>query len=204
MDVNAILEIFEEKKLHYITLSGEELIRSLNVMEYIDIEDKKCQLFINRIEFICMSNCLKIAMERESGYKQLKRYFSSECGMTDAVAKQCADKYNEGNRIYNKFPLIVNNCTQCHGIDIRDLTVKELSLAVNMSWLIRRAALTKSKQKAVPQDVAVDVDFMSVQQSVEQILASNWYSVARENPALVANIMNQISDRVVSTSQYSL
>ena len=58
MDVNAILEIFEEKKLHYITLSGEELIRSLNVMEYIDIEDKKCQLFINRIEFICMSNCL--------------------------------------------------------------------------------------------------------------------------------------------------
>ena len=143
-------------------------------------------------------------MERESGYKQLKRYFSSECGMTDAAAKPCADKYNEGNRIYNKFPLIVNNCTQCHGIDIRDLTVKELSLAVNMSWLIRRAALTKSKQKAVPQDVAVDVDFMSVQQSVEQILASNWYSVARENPALVANIMNQISDRVVSSSQYSL
>ena len=124
--------------------------------------------------------------------------------MTDAVAKQCTDKYNEGNRIYKKFPLIVNNCTQCLGIDIRDLTVKELSLAVNISWLIRRAALTKSKQKAVPQDVAFDVVFMSVQQSVEQILASNWYSVARENPALVANIMNQISDRVVSTSQYSL
>ena len=31
MDVYAILEIFEEKKLHYITLSGEELIRSLNL-----------------------------------------------------------------------------------------------------------------------------------------------------------------------------
>ena len=31
MDVNAILEIFEEKKLHYITLSGKEIIRSLNL-----------------------------------------------------------------------------------------------------------------------------------------------------------------------------
>ena len=31
MDVYAILEIFEEKRLHYITLSGEELMRSLNL-----------------------------------------------------------------------------------------------------------------------------------------------------------------------------
>ena len=112
-------------------------------------------------------------MQRETGYRQLKRYLTSEYGMSDAVAKHNADKYNEGSRIYNKFPLIVNNCVHCYGIDIRDLTIKELSLAVNMSWLIRRAALTKSKKKAVPDDVALDVDFASVQKSVEQILASN-------------------------------
>ena len=204
MDANAILELFEEKKTQFIAFSGEELIRSLNVMEYIDMEDKKCQLFLNRIEFICMSNCLKIAMQRESGYKQLKRYLSAECGMCDAVAKHNADKYNEGSRIYSKFPLIVNNCAQCHGIDIRDLTLKELYLASNMSWLIRRAALTRSKKNSVPHEVALDVDLMSIQESVDKILASNWYALAKENPALVANIMNQISDRVVNHSTYTL
>ena len=53
-----------------------------------------------------------------------------------------------------------------------------------MSWLVRRAVLTKAKKKAVPRDVAVDVDLASVQQSVDQILASNWYAAARDNPAL--------------------
>ena len=172
-------------------------------MEYIDIEDKKRSLFLNRIDFICMANCLKIAMQRESGYKQLKRYLTTEYGMSEAIAQHNADKYNEGSRIYNKFPLIVNNCAQCHGIDIRDLTIKELSLAINMSWLVRRAVLTKAKKKVVPRDVAVDVDLASVQQSVDQMLSSNWYAAARDNPALVTNIMNQISDRVVRDSQYT-
>ena len=203
MDVNSIIEIFEEKKTQYFTFSGEELITALNVMEYIDIEDKKRSLFLNRIEFICMANCLKIAMQRESGYKQLKRYLTTEYGMSEAIAQHNADKYNEGSRIYNKFPLIVNNCAQCHGIDIRDLTIKELSLAINMSWLVRRAVLTKAKKKVVPRDVAVDVDLASVQQSVDQMLSSNWYAAARDNPALVTNIMNQISDRVVRDSQYT-
>ena len=203
MDVNAILDIFEEKKTEYFAFSGAELLTSLNVVEYIDIEDKKGHLFLNRIEFICMANGLKLAMQRESGYKQLKRYLTLECGMSDAIAQHNADKYNEGSRIYNKFPLIVNNCARCHGIDIRDLTLKELSLAINMTWLVRRAVLTKDKKKAVPQDVAVYVDMASVQQSVDQIFASNWYAAARDNPSLVANIMNQISDRVVRDSQYT-
>ena len=159
MDVNTILEVFEEKKTQYFTFSGDELISSLNLIEYVDIEDKKSNLFLNRIDFICMANSLKVAMQRESGYKQLKRYLTSECGMSAGIAQHYADKYNEGSRIYNKFPLIVNNCARCHGIDIRDLTLKELS--------------------------------------------SDWYAAARDNPALVANIMNQISDRIVRESQYT-
>ena len=123
--------------------------------------------------------------------------------MSATIAQHNADKYNEGSRIYNKFPFIVNNCARCHGIDIRDLTLKELSLAINMSWLLRRAVLTKAKKKNIPRDVAVDVDLASVQQSVDQILASDWYAAARDNPALVANIMNQISERIVRESQYT-
>ena len=201
--VQFIDKIFEEKKTQYFTFSGEELISSLNLIEYVDIEDKKSNLFLNRIDFICMTDSLKLAMQRESGYKQLKRYLTSECGMSAGIAQHNADKYNEGSRIYNKFPLIVNNCARCHGIDIRDLTLKELSLAINMSWLMRRAVLTKAKKKDIPHDVAVDVDLASVQQSVDQILASDWYAAARDNPALVANIMNQISDRIVRESQYT-
>ena len=75
MDVNTILEIFEEKKTQYFTFSGEELISSLNLIEYVDIEDKKRNLFLNRIDFICMANSLKLAMQRESGYKPVKKIF---------------------------------------------------------------------------------------------------------------------------------
>ena len=70
----------------------------------------------------------------ESGYKQLKRYLITKCGMmNDADAQHNADKYNEGSRIHDKFSLIVDNCAQCSDIDIRDLTVKELALAANLS-----------------------------------------------------------------------
>ena len=179
------------------------LLQALNLQEYIHIEDKKRELFLKRIDFICMVKSLKIAMARESGYKQLKRYLITECGMNDADAQHNADKYDEGSRIYDKFSLIVDNCAQCPDIDIRDLTVKELALAVNLSWVIRRGALIKTKAKVVPADLLVQVDLASVQQSVDQILTSDWYAVAKDNPALVANIMNQISERVVSNSQYT-
>ena len=92
MDVNTILEVFEEKKTQYFTFSGEKLISSLNLIEYVDIEDKKSNLFLNRIDFICMANSLKLAMQRESGYKQLKRYLTSEYGMSADVAQHNADK----------------------------------------------------------------------------------------------------------------
>ena len=142
-------------------------------------------------------------MTIESGYKQLKRYLREEFGMSDDDAKHNADKYNEGSRIYEKLSLIVENCAKCHDIDIRDLTVKELALAMRLSWVIRRGALVKSQRKVVPGDGEVQVDLASIQQSVDQILNSDWYAAAKDNPNLVAGIMNQISDRVVSKSQYT-
>ena len=93
---------------------------------------------------------------------------------------------------------------KCPDIDIRDFTVKELALAARLPWVTRRAALIKMpKRKVVAFDVQVQVDFTSVQKSVDQLVNSNWYAVAKDNPNLVANIMNQISERVVSKSQYS-
>ena len=123
------------------------MLQALNYKEYVGIESKKHDLFLQRIEFICMANCLKQAMARESGYKQLKRYLVNEWGMSDADAQHDPDKYNEGSRIYHKFPVIVNNCAQCPNLDIRNLTVNELSLATNLSWVIRRSTMTRDKRK---------------------------------------------------------
>ena len=111
-------------------------------------------------------------------------------------------KSNQGSRVYRKFATIVGNFSRCTNLDIRDLTIKELSLAVNLSWVIRRNALIKAKKK-VPIDVPVVVDEQSVQETVEDILDSRWYKDTKDNPALVASILNRISERVVSTSLYN-
>ena len=39
---------------------------------------------------------LKLAMQRESGYKQLKRYLSLECGMSEKIRVKISD----ANRIW--------------------------------------------------------------------------------------------------------
>lgn len=198
------MQYFEDRNRHYSTFSGENLVHTLNLQEYVNVEDAKRELFTTRIDFICMAKSLRIVMTRDSGYKQLKRYLTWECGMNDADAKYNADKYNEGSRIYDKFPLIVENCAKCPDIDIRDFTVKELALAARLSWVIRRAALVKvPKRQVAAVNVQVQVDCTSVQKSVDQLVKSNWYAAAKDNPNLVANIMNQISERVVSKSQYS-
>ena len=164
---------------------------------------RRTDLLFKRIDFVCMAQRLKIRMERETGCKQLKRYLKTYCRMDEETAQHSADKFNEGCRIYKKLPLILNNCAQCPSIDIRDFTVKELSLAVNLSWVIRRSALVKAtKRKTVAADMPVAVDERSVQQSVDEILSSKWYSEAKDNPALVANILNRIGEKVVNTSLY--
>ena len=52
MDVNTIFEIFEVKETQYFAFSGKQLIALLNVLEYIDIEDKKRHLFLKRIWYL--------------------------------------------------------------------------------------------------------------------------------------------------------
>ena len=108
------------------------MLQALNYNEYVGIASKKHDLFLQRIEFICMANCLKQAMARKSGYKQLKLYLVNEWGMSDG---------------YITSFLLVNNCAQCPNLDIRNLTVNELSLATNLSWVIRRSATTRDKRK---------------------------------------------------------
>ena len=115
-----VVTYFNAQNQYYSAFTGQALIAALCVKEYVEIELRKDELFFKRVDFICMARSLKFAMERESGYKQLKRYLVAECGMTDADAQHNTDKYNVGCRIHDKFQLIVNNCAECTNIDIRD------------------------------------------------------------------------------------
>ena len=203
MEVNTIISYFEGKKLYFQTFNCETLLTSLHFNEYVDREVRKTELFFKKIDFVCMAESLKVAVKRETGYKQLKRYLKSVCDMDDRTAQHNADKYNEGSRIYRNFSVIVNNCTKCANIDIRDFTVHELCLAVNLSWVIRRSASIYGKTTGNALEDPVIIDEGSVQQSVDNILNSAWYMEVKRNPALVANVMNRISERVVSNSLYS-
>ena len=71
MDVNTILRYFEERKLLYSSYNGDLLLQSLNVNEFIYREERRSDLFLKRVDHVCMSENLKVAMVRETAYKQL-------------------------------------------------------------------------------------------------------------------------------------
>ena len=77
----------------------------------------------------------------ESSYKQLKRYLVSVKGMDSDEAQLCSNKYNRACRTYDKFPLIIKNVSSFPKIDIRDLNINQLHMAVNMAWLHRHNAI---------------------------------------------------------------
>ena len=109
------------------------------------------------------------------------------------------EKDNEGSRIYDKFPQVLRNLSRCPELDIRDLTIHELSLAGKPSWVLRRSALLGNKKKpSANKTIATPVDWADVQLSVDDITASQWFDTAKSNPPLVAYIMDKINDRVVN------
>ena len=202
MDVAAITTYLTDKKQEYSQFPSHQLVQYLHYKEYVEIETKKDELFKKKIEFISMSKSLREVMVRDTGYRQLKRYFVEMIGMADEEAKHAADKYNEGSRIYDKFSKVLQNVSNCPGLDIRDLTIHELSLAGTQNWVIRRAALSKSKKKPANGTIPAAIDWNDVQLTVDDIVASNWFDDAKDNPPLVAYIMDKINERVVGKALY--
>ena len=202
MDESTILEYFEEKQLEYRHYSCEQLMHILNFTEHVEIEERRNALFFKRVEYICKAENFKSAIERDKGCKQIKRYLKKYCGIEDELATHTADKLNSACRVHAHFTKIVSNCSKCTNVDIRDLTIKELSLAVNISWVIRRSVLTKPNKK-VPSNIPIEIDEGSVLRSIEELLNSGWYEQARCNPVLVANILNRINARVINSCIYA-
>lgn len=201
MDAADIFQIINESTLDMDNSTCEELVKFLDFIEYVVIEDKKTELFKKRINYICMAISFKAAMERDYGCKQICRFLKRQWRYDDLKAKQTADKLNEARRVYSRLDDIVNNCCRCN-VDVRDLTIKELYLANSLSWVIKRSVEIKPKKK-IPGDAPIEVDAGSVQDSVNDILQSAWYTQARENPFLVAKILEGISTRVINDSVFS-
>ncbi len=179
-------------------------MQSLNYKEYVDIEDKKDILFEKRLEYICLAESFYVAMIRETGYTQMKRFFKAEYLMEDGEAGRLADKYNLAHRVYEKFDKIVENCEKCK-FDIRDLSLKEMPLVYAESgkvWLIRRKALSRGSNHQ-SDGKGPDVNWQSVQETVDLISGSDWFKSAKANPFQVAYIMNEIGRRVVAKSHAS-
>ena len=196
------MDYFREKSVQYSLMFHREILESIQHKEYIDLENKKNEVFQERLDYYVLAKCLKEAMLVQTGYKQFKRYFSEEIGMNDERATIAANKYNLAFRTYKKFDVIVKNVAEFPKVDIRDIPINELPLAVEKDWVRRRSAMIKgTKRKAV--DAGCNYDVGSVEESVQQIFSSEWYKNAKLDPSLVAHIMNEISSKVVKESQYA-
>ena len=200
MDVVVIRRIIAESQRNIDNRSCEQLSEYLSFVDTV-IEGKKTELFKARMNYICMANSFREVMERDYRCKQICRFLKKYWNYEEKRAKKTADKLNEARRVHMKLEQILNNCDQCN-VDIRILTIKELYLASNLSWVMKRKAEVKSKER-VPEDAVIHIDHGSVQESFEEILNSRWYIQARENPQLVAIIMNNLTTRVIDDSIFS-
>ena len=193
-----IRKIIRDSKRNMVGSTCNELKIYLDFVEKEIIEDKKTELFIARINYICMAYCFRYAMERDYRCKQICKFLKKIWQYDDGKAKKTANKLNEARRTCIKLEDIVNNCIQCN-LDIRDLTIKELYLASNLSWTLKRKAEIRT-QKKVPVDELIEIDQISFEETLEEILEKPWYSQARGNPQLVANLLNRLSNHVVNES----
>ena len=172
----------------------------LDCNEYVTIEDKKEELFLKRIDYIVMAVCFKTNMEYGSNMKQVKSYLTKVLLMNDREAQSNADKINLACRVNKKLADITQNCCK-GGIDIRELTLNELSLAQNMSWVLRKKALS-SIPKKVPSDAAIPMNNESIHHAVEILREMEWFLESKKNPSLVAKNMRNISDAMVKEALY--
>lgn len=201
MDEGAIFNLINEAAFHMDNSSCDQLMRYLNLLEYVVIEDKKKDIFKERIKYICLANSFDVAMRRDYRCKQIKRFFKKFAGFDEERAKYTANKLNEARRVFPRLDKIVRNCCSCPNVDIRNLSIHELYLANSLSWVLKRNAENKAPAQ-VPDDAAIALDAGSVEATKQAIINSTWYQQACRNPKLVSNILSGINTFVVNDSIY--
>ena len=90
MDHRAIFEMIDAAVFDMENSTCDELMQLLNYVEHLVIEDKKTELFQDRINFICLANCFAAAMERDYNCKQVKTFLKGS-GFSEDVATKTAN-----------------------------------------------------------------------------------------------------------------
>ena len=205
MDEEFVARYLKERKVEFIELDGDVIFNSLQRIEYLDIEEIKDELFKKRLDYFVLAKCLKEKMHLESSYRQLKRYFVSVKGMNGDEAKLCANKYNRACRTYDKFTTIMKNVSSFPKIDIRDLNINQLHMAVNLDWLHRLNAI-QLRSEPITKDPTVlhsTIDWADVESSMRCLQNCDWYKKAKSNPSEMAYIFNIISSRAIQDARHS-
>ena len=69
MDHRAIFEMIDAAVFDMENSTCDELMQLLNYVEHVVIEDKKTELFQDRIKFIGLASCFVATMERDFNCK---------------------------------------------------------------------------------------------------------------------------------------
>ena len=205
MDAQTITQYIRVKDVEFSALSGRQVYQSLLAKEYVEIEELKDAIFKKRMDYFILAGRLQKRRERESRTKQLKKYLVQELGMEDDEAGIAAKKYNKASRTLNKFHMVVGNVAKCSNIDIRDLNLNQIQLAVNENWVFRHSAsLGGLKRKAGDADNGFgDIDWGNVDASFQQLRSFDWYKKAKQSPSEMAYVMDVVGARSVQDALYT-
>ena len=200
MDENQALQMYATTNQ---TMDGRSCVELLPYIEFEETElhNREMEVFQLRLQLICASHEFKVAMFRDYGRKSIKPFLMRYWLYDDTKATSTANKLNEAHRVFQNFAQITKNCFKCPHVKIFRLDMHELYLAKNMTWVIKQSVDIKPASRTPP-DVPIPIDAGSVEDSVQAILASDWYRDARDNPFLVANILKNITSRVINDSVY--
>ena len=114
----------------------------------------------------------RIAAERESGYKQLKRHFQS-LGYGVEDAKRMSNMLSNPSWVYDNLEKIRDDLKSCPNVDIRRLTLKQLHLAKNKSWCFLKEEHLRERVRKPDDPLYDDQDFMEL---IRLIKGSSTYS----------------------------
>ena len=103
----------------------------------------------------------RIAAERGSDHKQLKRHFQwLGYGVEDT--KRTSNKINNASWVYDNLEKIRNNLKSCPNVDIQSLTLKQLYLAKNKSWCLLQKENLRERVRKPDDPLYNDKDFMEL------------------------------------------
>ena len=91
------------------------------------------EAFDKTMRTVVAGKAYRMAAERESCCKQLKRHFQW-LGYVVEDAKRMSNKLNNASWAYNNLEKMRDNLKSCSNVDTRRLTLKQLYLAKNKSW----------------------------------------------------------------------